>query len=172
MKRKNDQLKTERLVLKPYDPSDQPQMVAILCNESIKKTFMIPDFSDQQQAVELFERLMEFSKSSDHFEYGIYWNGTLIGFVNDCGMNQTTIEIGYVIHPDYQGKGFATEAVSACIQELFRMGYKHIHAAFFSGNTASQRIMEKCGMHKLDCEGDLEYQGILQHVFYYGIDKR
>jgi ribosomal-protein-alanine N-acetyltransferase len=54
--------------------------------------------------------------------------------------------LGYVIAPEHQGKGFATEAVQACIHELFRMGYEHVRAGYFEGNTASRRVMEKLGM--------------------------
>ena len=57
-----------------------------------------------------------------------------------------------MIAPAHQGKGFATEAVEACIEELFRMGFAHIRAGFFEGNVASCRVMEKCGMRK---EGEL-----------------
>ncbi|MDO5400721.1 MAG: GNAT family N-acetyltransferase [Eubacteriales bacterium] len=171
MKRKNNRLETERLILKAYDECDRLQMIDILCNEDIKKTFMLPDFANRKQAEELFHKLIEFSRYDNHFEYGIYWDDVLIGFVNDCKIENDIIEIGYVIHPNYQGKGFATEAVSACIDELFRIGYEQIKAGFFEENIASCRVMEKCGMHKLDIENDEEYQGILHHCLYFGISK-
>ena len=171
MEKKKELLKTERLILKTFDESDRQQMVDILCNEEIKKTYMIPDFTDKKQAEALFERIMNFSKSDDHFEYGIYLNNALIGFVNDCEINGDMIEIGYVIATEYQGKGFATEAVQCCIDELFRMGFEHIKAGYFEENIASARVMEKCGMHKLDLEEDIEYKGVLRHCLYYGINK-
>lgn len=171
MRKKKDRLKTERLLLKPYDECDKGRMADLLCNEEVKRTFMIPDFADRKQAEALFYKLLEFSRSDGHFEYGIYLHDKLIGFVNDCEMNDTTIEIGYVVDPDYQGHGYATEAVRACINELFAMGYKHIKAGFFEENAASRRVMEKCGMQKIDLEEDIEYQGILHHCFYFAIEK-
>ena len=66
-------------------------MVRILCDEQIKKTFMIPDFREIAQAKELFYKLMRFGRSDDHFEYGIYLDGKLIGFVNDCDMDETRL---------------------------------------------------------------------------------
>lgn len=171
MEKKQPILQTQRLTLKAYEDSDAAAMVDILCNAEIKKTFMIPDFASRQQAEALFYRLKEFSRSDDRFEYGIYLQGTLIGFLNDCDMEGDTIEVGYVIHPDYQGKGYATEALRAAIKELFRMGYCHVTAGFFEENPASGRVMEKCGMHKLPLEKDEEYQGSLHHTLYYGIDK-
>ena len=171
MEKKKERLQTKRLILKAFDECDRQQMVDIFLNEDIKKTYMIPDFDEKKQAEELFEKVMNFSRSDDHFEYGIYYNNTLIGFVNDCEIKDSTIEIGYVITPEYQGKGFATEAVQVCIDELFRMGFEHIIAGFFQENIASCCVMRKCGMYKIDLENDIEYKGILHHCLYYGIDK-
>lgn len=172
MKKKKDKLITERLVLRAYDECDSDAMVEMLTNEEIKKTFMIPDFDDRGQAEALFEKIKGFSRSDDHFEYGIYLDGTLIGFLNDCEIEGEAIEVGYVIHPRYKGNGYATEALQAAIDELFRMGYKHVSAGFFEENTASRRVMEKSGMHKLPNEDDEEYQGIVHHCLYFGIDKQ
>ena len=171
MEKKKECLQTERLVLKAFDEWDRPQMVDIFFNEDVKKTYMIPDFDNQKQAEALFEKYMNFSKSDQHFVYGIYIDQLLIGFVNDCEAADTTIELGYVIAPEHQGKGFATEAVKACMTELFRMGYEHIKAGYFEENIASRRVMEKCGMHKIDFEEDIEYKGVLHHCLYFQINK-
>ena len=171
MEKRKEILRTERLLLSPFDETDRPEMVKILCNKEIKKTYMIPDFTDPKEAEALFERIMHFSRMDNHFVYAIRFNNILIGFINDCEMNDSTVELGYVIVPDYQGKGFATEAVQCCIDELFRMGFDHVRAGFFEKNTASGRVMQKCGMHKIDLEEDIEYKGILHHCIYYEIDR-
>ena len=171
MEKKREILQTKRLVLKAFNECDRQPMTDIFFNEEIKKTYMIPDFSERKQAEALFEKLMNFSRAENHFVYGIYFNDTLIGFLNDCEMNDAQIEVGYVIAPEYQSRGFATEALQACIAELFRMGFSHVKAGFFEGNIPSCRVMQKCGMHKLDFEEDLEYKGVLRHCIYYGIDK-
>ena len=171
MLKKETELKTARLVMKPYEERDKDAMVDILCNEEIKKTFMIPDFETRLEAEKLFYKLMEFSRSDGHFEYGIYLNGKLIGFLNDCDIEGGEIEVGYVIHPDFKGKGYATEALAAAIEELFRMGYHRVTAGFFEENTPSRRVMEKCGMTKIDLEEDEEYRGKIHHCLYYGIEK-
>ena len=170
MEKKKEQLRTKRLTLKAYDECDRQQMVDLCFNEEIKKTYMIPDFDDPKQAEKLFEKMRDFSRSDHHFVYGVYFDNTLIGFVNDCIIEDSMIEIGYVIIPDYQGQGFATEAVQACIEELFRMGFAHVRAGFFEENIASCRVMQKCGMHQIDLEEDIEYKGTLHHCLYYEID--
>ena len=46
-------------------------------------------------------------------------------------MKERTIEIGYVIHPDFQGHGYATEAVRAVIAQLKAIGFQKVIAGFF-----------------------------------------
>lgn len=105
---------------------------------------MVPEFKNTDEAAALARKLVSFSSPDDtrHLEYGIYLNGCLIGFIIDCGAEGNEIEIGYVIHPDYQGRGYATEAVKAVIGELRDMGFGEVTAGFFAGNTASRRVME------------------------------
>ena len=170
MKTKSEILHTPRLTLKSLSEPDRQQMVSILCDETVKKTYMIPDFADPRQAEALFEKMMRLSQSSERFLYGGYHNDLLIGFVNDCEVKDLTMELGYVIAPAYQGKGFATEAVKACIGELFAMGFARVKAGFFEENIPSCRVMQKCGMHKIDFEEDIEYKGILRHCIYYVIE--
>lgn len=86
MKKKKAKLLTNRLVLKSYDDGDKDKMVALLCNEEIKKTFMIPDFENKEQAEHLFERLKEFSRSEENFEYGICHHCLYYG-IDSKGLN-------------------------------------------------------------------------------------
>jgi RimJ/RimL family protein N-acetyltransferase len=171
MEFKKEKLQTERLLLKPFAECNRQQMVQILMDKEIKKTYMIPDFDHEKQAEELFDKMMKSSQDIRRFIYGIHFQDVLIGFVNDCEVLDTEIEIGYVIASAHQRKGFATEAVRACIDELFRMGFTRVKAGFFQENVASCRVMQKSGMHKIDFEEDIEYKGVTHHCIYYAIDK-
>ena len=71
MEKKNEVLTTERLVLRPFCEEDRREMVGILWDQEIKKTYMLPDFADPKEAEALFEKLMQLSRSEDHFVYGI-----------------------------------------------------------------------------------------------------
>ena len=159
--RKKARIETERLTIKPYAPEDAAGLAGLLLHPEITKTFMVPQFESPEQTEELANKLIWFSRTEDtaHLEYGIYLGDTLIGFVNDCGTEDEEIEIGYVIHPDYQGHGYATEAVRAILCELREMGFRKVTAGFFAENTASRRVMEKCGMHQTAVMDEEEYRG-------------
>lgn len=171
MESKKTSLKTLRLVLKPFETQDMDAAIELFCNEEIKKTFMLPDFSKKEDAEALFTTLKEFSLSQDHFVFGIYHSGQLIGFFNDVDIKENLMEVGYVIHPKYQNQGYATEALSAVIKELFRMGYSVVTAGFFSENQASRRVMEKCGMKQIERTECIEYRGKIHHCIYYSISR-
>lgn len=161
-------IKTERLTIKPHSAEDVAGLVGLLTNPEIAKTFMIPEFESTEQAKNLAQKLVDFSKKddTDHLEYGIYLNSKIIGLINDCGIENDEIEIGYVIHPDYQGNGYATEAVKAVIYELCKMGFRRIKAGYFAENTASLRVMEKCGMTQTSFTDEIEYRGV-NHICHY-----
>jgi RimJ/RimL family protein N-acetyltransferase len=165
--KKASRIQTNRLELKPYSDSDLEDMVCILCNDEIKKTFMIPDFETKDDAIKMFYKVKEWSFEEERFEYGVYQNDQLIGFVNDVEINKDLIEIGYVIHPNYKNQGYATEVLSAVLKELFRIGYTHVKAGLFEENVASRRVMEKCGMKITKEEDDIEYQGKIHHCIYF-----
>ncbi|MCI5918955.1 MAG: GNAT family N-acetyltransferase [Roseburia sp.] len=159
--KKKEQIKTERLVIRPYLLQDVDGLVNLLTNSEITKTFMVPEFDSLEQAENLAKKLVSFSQVEDtgHLEYGIYLDGKIIGFINDCGIEEEEIEIGYVIHPDYQGHGYATEAVKAILLELQEMGFQKVTAGYFSENKASYHVMKKCGMTQTEYTDEEEYRG-------------
>ena len=169
--RKKALIQTERLMLRPFSAENTERLVDIITNEEIAKTFMLPVFETIDQAVALAEKLIAFSRPEDiqHLEYGIYLGEQLIGFINDCGMRDNEIEIGYVIHPDYQGHGYATEAVQAVLADLREMGFQKVIAGFFEGNVASCRVLEKCALIKNNVIGSVNYRGDTRKCFYYEI---
>ena len=162
---------TERLLLRPYTEADCEPMIRILRNKEISKTFMLPDFEDDAAAERLFRKILIYSHQEDHFERAICLEDRLIGFLNDVEIKDGTVELGYVIHPDYQNRGYATEALTASIQELFRQGYSTVQAGYFTENPASGRVMEKSGMHPVSRVDTIEYRGKIHKCLYYEIKK-
>jgi RimJ/RimL family protein N-acetyltransferase len=58
-------------------------------------------------------------------------------------------ELGWTLHPDHQGQGYATEAVRELIRLCFtELALRRVTASCFAGNEASWRLMERVGMRR------------------------
>ena len=158
MEEKQNCLKTPRLVMKNLEEDDREAFLRIVSDDRVKKTYMLPDFADQAQANAFFDRLQNLCGSLAHFIYGIYLNGEVIGFLNDCEIDGTGVELGYFISSTHWNHGYASEALQAAITELFRMGFDRIRAGYFAENPASRRVMEKSGMKPLPEETMISYR--------------
>lgn len=153
--------------LRTIEPADQERMLDILTSEQINKTYMLPDFANREDALPLFLRLMEMSRDAGSYVRAIATEGGLAGFLNSVEIQGKTIELGYVIHPDFHRKGYMTKALQLAMEELFALGYEEILTGAFSTNLASIRVMEKCGMAKLDKTERIPYRGVTHTCLYY-----
>jgi RimJ/RimL family protein N-acetyltransferase len=171
MKDKASVIQTERLQLRSFEEKDLEAAIRIFVNDEVKQTYMLPDFPDCEAAQKLFDRLRQLSLEKDRFVYGIYRDDILVGFMNDVERKDTTIELGYVIHPDHKNQGYATEALRAAIEELFRIGHTVVKTGAFQQNAASIRVMQKSGMTLTDETEDLQYRGKIHTCVYYEITK-
>jgi RimJ/RimL family protein N-acetyltransferase len=58
-------------------------------------------------------------------------------------------EIGFLVHPDHQGKGYATEAARPLLRIAFEdLALHRVIARTEARNTASARVLEKLGMRR------------------------
>ena len=158
-----------RLILGPLSDIDEDAMIRILTDDTVKKTYMVPDFTSQEQTQKLFLRLKELSRSQERFVRGIYVEEHLVGMINDVGIDGRRIELGYVIHPDHHNRGYCTEALKKAIEELFCEGFEEILAGAFAENAASIRVMEKAGMQRSERSEEIEYRGEVHRCVYYEI---
>ena len=99
--------------------------------------------------------------------YGISLNGRFIGLINDVEIQDGRIELGYAIHPDFKGRGYATEVLTAAIDALFQAGISVVETGAFEENLASIRVMEKSGMTRIDKKDSIEYRGNPHRCIYY-----
>ena len=83
-------------------------------------------------------------------------DGTHVGELSFKGFNADgSVEIGYGILEEYQGCGYATEAVGAVVGwALKQPGVTRVEAETELGNRASQRVLEKCGFVPSGVIGD------------------
>jgi len=62
---------------------------------------------------------------------------------------ERNVEIGYVIHPDFQGQGHATEASSRWVEyALEQRGEPHVISIIHPDNGPSLRVAEKNGLER------------------------
>ena len=165
-------IQTERLILKPVTEADQDAALDLLTNDLVKKTYMLPDFERREDAIPLFRRLVDLSNGTTRYLRGIYLQDHLIGYLNEVEKEEKSMEVGYLIHPDCHGKGYMTEALVAFIEDLFSLGLEEVIAGAFEGNAASERVMIKSGMKKMDRYDTVEYRNETHPCFYYHITKK
>ena len=170
MLNKKDILLTSHLTLKSIEEKDKNNMLKIVKDPLVKKSYMLPDFNDENEEEKFFKKLMNYSLDKNHFVYGIYTD-KIIGFLNDVEMKNDEMEVGYFIDSNEWNKGYATEALKAAIQELFRLGFKRVIAGYFEDNPASARVMQKSGMKKIDRTDVVEYRNASHRCYYYAVEK-
>ena len=158
---------TPRLSLHPLEEADSDAMIALLTDKIVTKTYMVPDFASRDEAYRLFDRIRILSNTKDRFVYGIYDVSGLVGMINAVDDDGERIELGFALHPSVHNRGYATEALTAAMAELFRLGYQAVRAGAFPENAASLRVMEKCGMSRLEETERVTYRGCTYDCIMY-----
>ena len=99
-------------------------------------------------------RLAVIEKASDRYIGGVG--------LRPIDKNPQMIDIAYAFAVDSHGKGYATEAVGALVDEAFSVrGAERVFGKVFVGNDGSRRVMEKLGF---------AYEGTLRRcVFKQGV---
>lgn len=165
-------IRTKKLILKPLSPEDEAIVSELFTDDTVKATYLLPDFKDAEHLHSYFERILALSNGAEHYLLGIYLDKgmELVGIINDTGYSKYEwIELGYALLPKYYNNGYATEALGGMIDHLKTLGYKEIKAGAFEENPASLRVMEKCGMKKTDFTEKLQYRGSEHTVVYYSV---
>ena len=76
-------------------------------------------------------------------------DGTLIGTVNVAVGESRQGDLGFMLHPDHQGHGYATEAAAAILELAFSTYRLHrVYGSVEPRNTASVRVLERLRMRK------------------------
>ena len=131
-------IRTERLTIYPASREQMEAMIASEQEEELKEAY-----------TEMLEGCL---RRPDQWDWYAMWmiektDGTHIGDLCFKGLREDGIaEIGYGILEEYQGQGYATEAVQAACQWAFgHAEVKLLEAETDAGNAASQRVLQKCG---------------------------
>ena len=149
---------------------DLRDMFDIFEDELVSKYYMLPELDSDADRYYLFKHFIVLSLDKKRYVRAIRFNDRLIGFINDVGCANGSIELGIALSSRYHGKGIGTKAFSMAIAELFDRGYKEVIAACFKENESSRRMMEKCGMVKTDIVEEIEYRGVMYEAIYLKIE--
>lgn len=154
------------ITIRPIPCTDAQALAEILRDDSIKKTYMVPDLT-ADTALQMANRISSLSGDEKRYIRGIYVGEILVGFLNDVATEDGAIELGWVVAPAHQNKGYATQAVTIAISELFARGFKEVQAGAFPQNVASMRVMEKAGMERIEKTEQIEYRGNTYNCIFY-----
>ena len=163
-------METERLIIDQIKETDKEDyFINISHDKKVLDTF-ICRYAD---SLEEFD-FSSYPGRQDLFAIRLKETERLIGIVNFFDEKDGVCEIGYGIGSGYWGHGYVTEAVRRFLAYLFReKGMRTVYASFFTGNEASRRVMEKCGMtYNHVSEKELTYLGTERDLTYYAIHRK
>jgi [ribosomal protein S5]-alanine N-acetyltransferase len=141
-------LTTPRLILRQIDFTDSQELFVLRSDRRVMAYIDRP----LAKTVEDAGKLIQIIKDSEKEKTAVMWAVTLKGdpkLIGTVGywkimMEHFRAEIGYLLHPDFQGKGIMQEAIEEVIRFGFdTMGLHSIEANVNPENTASIRLLER-----------------------------
>lgn len=144
---------TKRLALRPVLPEDTDAMLRYRSREDVCRYLPFPPQTREQIAARFANIPTALTDEGQNLSLTVLEreSGTLIGDVLLMwhSREQRAGEIGYVLHPDHFGNGYATEAGAALLRLGFdELGLHRIVGRLDARNTASARVLEKLGMRR------------------------
>ena len=138
-------VRTERLLLRQHVPADLDDIHDYYGREDVS-TYLL---QDPWPRAEFEDRYREWDSAaeSDVFGFVLEHDGRVVGDVVLMFRGPSQAELGWIIHPEFGGRGLATEAARALVDVGFRhYGFHRIYAELDARNTASARLCERLGM--------------------------
>ncbi len=165
------ELKTERLLLRPFALSDVEDVFEYATSPEWGRYLPVREPYVRRDAEEFVAHSVLTPWDARPI-FAITWDGKAIGGINlRVEPRHEHAEVGYSLSSYHWGKGIATEAVHAVVDCAFsRYDVKKVYARINPSNERSWRLAERLGMVR---EGLLRSHEIIRgerwDVFYYGI---
>ena len=144
-------IETERLLLRRYEPDELAALHGLRSREDVVRWLYDPPATEEESRARLARRIGDtrFALSGDAIGLAIVHDGTIVGdisfFLTSAEHRQG--EIGFIVHPDHQGRGYASEATRALLELGFdTFGLHRVVGRAEARNVASARVLEKAGM--------------------------
>lgn len=147
------ELSTERLYLRKLREEDAPEMFRFRSDERILKHIKREPAKSQDEALEFIRRINKNVEQDESVFWGISLKNetTLIGTICLWNISREDFraEIGFLLHPDHQGKGCMQEALKKIIDYGFGQLKLHSICAFVNPyNSASIKLLHANGFMK------------------------
>ncbi len=144
-------LETARLLLRPLAKEDAVDMFDYARRQDTSRFLLWSPHPSLAYTRSYLAMIGRFYRKGQFFDWAVVErsSGRMIG---TCGFTRLaeqhkTGEIGYVLNPDYHGRGYATEAVEAVIRFGFEtLELNRIEGRYMVENLPSRRVMERCGL--------------------------
>ena len=152
-------LQTERLVLRAFEESDFDAVFAMRSNADVVRYLYWEPESEDAARQALSRKLANVSLLGEGDVLALAAvereSGRLVADVilHWISLEHSLGEIGYVVHPEHAGRGYATEAAGPLLAVAFdELGLHRVIGRTEARNTGSARVLEKLGMR---CEAHL-----------------
>lgn len=149
-------IETKRLILRRFRYSDCDDMLKNWCADPlVQNEYGEPVYSSPEEAEELLKKYIAGYSESSYYRWAVIEkaSGENIGMIGFCRVYEElrTAEIEYCIGKKFWGHGYAGEALSAVIEEIFRYtDFVRLEAYHREENKKSGRVLEKSEMHITD----------------------
>lgn len=146
------ELRTERLVLRPWEQADRPPYADMNADPAVMEFFPRMLTRDETEAqVDAFERELE-ARGYCPWAVAELATGEFIGFVGLHDVPSVlpfapAVEVGWRLAERFWGKGYATEAARAALAYGFgEVGLTEVVSFTSVVNVRSRAVMERLGM--------------------------
>ena len=145
-------IETERLLLRPFRADDLDAFCAIHAYADVVR-YLYFDTPTRDDARIMLESACARSNSCARVT-SCSWSWAVAGVIGDVSLTWLSAEhrqgeIGFVLHPDHQGKGLAREAAEAMLRLGFvDLGLHRILGRLDARNAASAKLLERLGMRR------------------------
>ncbi|WP_298393271.1 GNAT family protein [Flavobacterium sp.] len=146
-------LETERLYLRRVAATDVKEILELRGNPGTMKYIPRPLISTEEEAMEHLKMIDDKIDNNEGINWAITLKGNpkLIGIIGHYRIQPENhrCEIGYMILPEYNGRGIVTEAIKVVLEYGFEdLNMHSIEAVIDPENVASERVLLKNGFIK------------------------
>ena len=157
-------LATERLIMRQLEIQDDNEIFFLRSDERVNKYLVAPIAQSAEEARAFIKKINTGILNDEWAYWGITLknNNKLIGTICfwNISIEENKAEIGYVLHPDLQGKGIMQEAIHKVIEHGFeKMKLRTMDAVLNPDNARSIALLKRNGfVYKCESGDAVVYQ--------------